>query len=264
MKETKTSISRFSLFDWIAHDGESCQIAMAATTYRYLTEDGAKRILQYKYSGSDASLLYNYVISPLAQKLVDHAIPQSLAPNAITISGLAVVILTHLIMLWFSPNMEEEAPRWVYASAGIALLVYQILDVADGKQARKTGNSSPLGLLFDHGCDALNVVISACTFASTIMLGPTYWVRILPLDVVCLLRAHLLLINVSVPAHTHGTKHGVFHGHMGRILHWDACPTSRKWTKRGSRNYVLDLHVHGNHRTCLLEAVEHFVSILAK
>jgi len=25
----------------------------------------------------------------------------------------------------------------------------------DGKQARKTGNSSPLGMLFDHGCDAI-------------------------------------------------------------------------------------------------------------
>ena len=72
--------------------------------------------------------------------------------------------------------MEEEAPRWVYATAGLSLLLYQILDVADGKQARKTGNSSPLGLLFDHGCDALNVVISACTFASTIRLGATYWV----------------------------------------------------------------------------------------
>ena len=28
----------------------------------------------------------------------------------------------------------------------------------DGIQARKTGSSSPLGLLFDHGCDALNVL----------------------------------------------------------------------------------------------------------
>ncbi|KUF96938.1 Chloroperoxidase [Phytophthora nicotianae] len=100
--------------------------------YRYVTEDGVKHILAYRYSGSDASLLY-------------------------------------------SPNMVEEAPRWVYANAGLSLLFYQILDVADGKQARKTGNSSPLGLLFDHGCDALNVVVSACTFASTIMLGPTYW-----------------------------------------------------------------------------------------
>ena len=25
----------------------------------------------------------------------------------------------------------------------------------DGKQARKTGSSSPLGVLLDHGCDAL-------------------------------------------------------------------------------------------------------------
>ncbi|KAG3115312.1 hypothetical protein PI124_g5683 [Phytophthora idaei] len=144
-------------------------------TYRYVTEDGVKHILAYRYSGSDASLLYNYVISPLAQWLVDHVLSPRLAPNAITMGALSLVILSHVIMLWFSPNMVEEAPRWVYAYAGLSLLFYQILDVADGKQARKTGNSSPLGLLFDHGCDALNVVISACTFASTIMLGPTYW-----------------------------------------------------------------------------------------
>jgi ethanolaminephosphotransferase len=145
--------------------------------FRYLTEDGARRILEYKYSGSDASLLYNHVISPLAQRLVDHVLPPRLAPNAITISGLSLVILSHAVLLWFSPNMHEDAPRWAYALAGVALLLYQILDVADGKQARKTGNSSPLGLLFDHGCDALNVVISACTFASTIKLGASYWVR---------------------------------------------------------------------------------------
>ncbi|TMW63199.1 hypothetical protein Poli38472_002140 [Pythium oligandrum] len=148
---------------------------MGSPTYRYLTPEGAKHILQYKYSGSDASLLYNYVISPLAQWLVDHVIPESLAPNTITISGLSLVIFAHVCMLWYSPNMVEEAPRWVYATAGISLILYQVLDVADGKQARKTGNSSPLGLLFDHGCDALNVLVSACTFASTIMTGPTYW-----------------------------------------------------------------------------------------
>ena len=27
----------------------------------------------------------------------------------------------------------------------------------DGKQARRTKNSSPLGMLMDHGCDALGV-----------------------------------------------------------------------------------------------------------
>eukprot|EP00644_Phytophthora_capsici_P008422 jgi/Phyca11/17307/fgenesh1_pg.PHYCAscaffold_26_\ len=125
--------------------------------YHYVTEEGVKHILAYRYSGSDASLLYNHVISPAAQWLVDHVLSPRLAPNAITIGALSLVILSHVIMLW------------------LLITVYQILDVADGKQARKTGNSSPLGLLFDHGCDALNVVVSACTFASTIMLGPTYW-----------------------------------------------------------------------------------------
>jgi ethanolaminephosphotransferase len=33
------------------------------------------------------------------------------------------------------------------------------LDNCDGKQARKTGNSTPLGMLFDHGCDSLIVTI---------------------------------------------------------------------------------------------------------
>ena len=59
---------------------------------------------------------------------------------------------------------------------GFITALYQILDVADGKQDRKSGNSSPLGLLFDHICDALNVVISACTFVSTMRLEAMYWV----------------------------------------------------------------------------------------
>ena len=32
----------------------------------------------------------------------------------------------------------------------------QSLDAIDGKQARRTGTSSPLGELFDHGCDSLS------------------------------------------------------------------------------------------------------------
>ncbi len=31
------------------------------------------------------------------------------------------------------------------------------MDAIDGKQARRTGSSSPLGELFDHGCDALSI-----------------------------------------------------------------------------------------------------------
>lgn len=37
----------------------------------------------------------------------------------------------------------------------------QTMDNADGKQARRTGTSSPMGELFDHGCDALNSASSS-------------------------------------------------------------------------------------------------------
>jgi ethanolaminephosphotransferase len=45
------------------------------------------------------------------------------------------------------------------------------LDNADGKQARKTKSSSPLGLLFDHGCDAMNTFIIGIMFFQMMQLG---------------------------------------------------------------------------------------------
>lgn len=33
------------------------------------------------------------------------------------------------------------------------------MDAIDGKQARRTGTSSPLGEFFDHGCDAINMMV---------------------------------------------------------------------------------------------------------
>jgi len=54
-------------------------------------------------------------------------------------------------------------------------MVYRILDEMDGKQARKTGNSSPLGLLFDHGCDAFTTGLMALLLAKCLQLGNTFF-----------------------------------------------------------------------------------------
>ena len=54
------------------------------------------------------------------------------------------------------------------------MLTYQLLDVCDGKQARRTGNGSPLGLLFDHGCDAFNVIVGGVAVAASMQMGPTW------------------------------------------------------------------------------------------
>jgi phosphatidylglycerophosphate synthase len=44
----------------------------------------------------------------------------------------------------------------MYFLTALGLFVYQSLDAIDGKQARRTGTSSPLGELFDHGCDSVS------------------------------------------------------------------------------------------------------------
>ncbi|TYH27573.1 hypothetical protein ES288_A02G078100v1 [Gossypium darwinii] len=48
--------------------------------------------------------------------------------------------------------------------------------VSDGKQARRTNSSSPLGELFDHGCDALASTFETMDFGSTAMCGgDSFW-----------------------------------------------------------------------------------------
>lgn len=47
-------------------------------------------------------------------------------------------------------------------------------DAVDGRQARRTGSSSALGELFDHGCDALNTGITTVLMAGMLSLGPSW------------------------------------------------------------------------------------------
>ncbi len=48
-------------------------------------------------------------------------------------------------------HVAGNAPRWVYYFNGFSVFWYLHLDCLDGKQARRTKSSSPLGQLFDHG-----------------------------------------------------------------------------------------------------------------
>jgi len=48
-------------------------------------------------------------------------------------------------------------------------------DCMDGKQARRTGQSSPLGQLFDHGFDCICNLCHISTQAGYLCVGGTYW-----------------------------------------------------------------------------------------
>ncbi len=67
---------------------------------------------------------------------------------------------------WYSPMMDSALPGWTSVLAAFCLFAYSTLDNMDGKQARRTGSSSPMGLLFDHGCDCINASLLTWTIVS--------------------------------------------------------------------------------------------------
>lgn len=142
--------------------------------FLFLSEGARKELPHYKYRGCDKSLLYQYILSPLAQWLVDHVVPRNVAPNTITLIGLVWMITAYLAYWFYVPTLEivEDPPRWIFLWNSISILAYQTLDNMDGKQARRTGSSSPLGLLFDHGCDAINSTFGSANWIIGMGLVP--------------------------------------------------------------------------------------------
>jgi ethanolaminephosphotransferase len=64
-------------------------------------------------------------------------------------------------------------PGWMYLFSVFMAFMYQTLDAVDGKQARRTGSSSPLGQLFDHGVDAACVSFGIVMYLQVIRSGTT-------------------------------------------------------------------------------------------
>jgi len=140
-----------------------------------LTQRQRDGLLRFSYSGSDSSLIYKFVLSPIAQWLVDALIPLWMAPNLITSIGLAFNIGAALLVVVYNPTLSADNPNtgWLALVSALGMFLYQTFDNMDGKQARKTGSQSPLGLLFDHGCDAINAGLSILPVSSSLGLGWT-------------------------------------------------------------------------------------------
>ncbi|XP_040200228.1 cholinephosphotransferase 1 [Rana temporaria] len=118
-----------------------------------------KRLEEHKYSAQGRS-----VLEPLMQvywNWLVEKVPLWVAPNTITLVGLTMNVLSTLIITYYCPTATEEAPSWAFLLCAFGLFVYQSLDAIDGKQARRTNSSSPLGELFDHGCDSISIVFVA-------------------------------------------------------------------------------------------------------
>jgi len=136
---------------------------------KILTEPELKKLKEHKYSSKCISIL-----DPAMQKYWNWLVtlvPLWVAPNLITIVGLVINVVTSVILIYYCPTAKEQPPWWTTFNCGIGLFVYQSLDAIDGKQARRTGTSSPLGELFDHGCDCISTVFVSVASACATQLG---------------------------------------------------------------------------------------------
>lgn len=86
-------------------------------------------------------------------------LPKRLAPNAVTLIGFIISFISGVLYLYYQPVLKGYSPPWVFYFGAIATMLYHICDYLDGKQARRIGASSPLGEIFDHGVDAINLII---------------------------------------------------------------------------------------------------------
>ncbi|EFR02039.1 cholinephosphotransferase 1 [Nannizzia gypsea CBS 118893] len=150
-----------------------------------LTDETLAPLRTYKYSSVDKSYISRYILKHYVLSLsalfnaflftskgdgwMDHLpwnafvelLPLWIAPNMVTLLGFGFIVGNVVLLEIYMPNLVGPAPSWVYYSFAIGIWMYSTMDNVDGKQARRTGTSSPLGELFDHGIDSLN-----CTLAS--------------------------------------------------------------------------------------------------
>jgi len=82
-----------------------------------------------------------------------------------------VILINILCNIYGGLDGKGKIPGSICIISAILYFSYHLLDLMDGKHARNTKASSPLGLLMDHGCDALTTFLFLMSFGNMIQLS---------------------------------------------------------------------------------------------
>jgi ethanolaminephosphotransferase len=139
--------------------------------YKYLSEKALLGLKNYKYKSGEYSTM-DKVMTPFWNKAVE-VLPMWMAPNLVTLIGFIAIVLAACQYLPYDLSLTKSFEPWCYAFSALSIFIYQTLDAIDGKQARRTGTSSPLGQLFDHGLDAWSTVFTVYSPMQILRAGTT-------------------------------------------------------------------------------------------
>ncbi|KAH8899336.1 Choline/ethanolaminephosphotransferase [Thozetella sp. PMI_491] len=177
-----------------------------------ISEDALIHLKSYKYSSVDKSPVSKYILKPYWDTFVTF-LPLWLAPNMVTLLGFFFILGNVGLLVLFMPDLVGPGPSWLYYSFAFGLFMYQTMDNVDGKQARRTGTSSGLGELFDHGIDSLNCTLASLLETAAMGMGtskPGVFTALVP----CL----PMFFSTWETYHTHTLYLGVINGPTEGLL----------------------------------------------
>ncbi len=163
----ETEINHAKVHSWIFEPPTAKNDTMT------LTEAGVEMIANHKYKSGHYTFLDN-LLQPFWNALTE-LLPMWLAPNMVTFIGAMHCGVSYFISWYHSPSFDKPVPDWVVFLSGYCSIAYYTFDCMDGKQARRTGQSSPLGQLFDHGFDCICNLSHISTIAGYLAIGGSYW-----------------------------------------------------------------------------------------
>ncbi|KAM7175990.1 ethanolaminephosphotransferase 1-like [Macrochelys suwanniensis] len=126
---------------------------------QYVTAQQRAGFRRYQYSAVDTNPLSVYVMQPLWNRIVK-IVPLWIAPNLLTLSGFLIILINYFLLSFYDWDYTASGaspgivPTWVWLFGACTTFCAYALDSVDGKHARRTQSSSPLGELFDHGLDS--------------------------------------------------------------------------------------------------------------
>ncbi|HEY0962512.1 MAG TPA: CDP-alcohol phosphatidyltransferase family protein [Pseudomonadales bacterium] len=125
-------------------------------------------------------------------------VPDTIAPNTLTVAGSLATLVPTLVQIHLAPTLSEAQPWWACIAAMLGVFLFQTLDALDGKQARRTRTSSPLGSWLDHALDILTIQFVFIGAAASMGMGVN--------AVFCFLLATVLLNNYLLHWEVHHTR----------------------------------------------------------
>ncbi|KAJ5124829.1 uncharacterized protein N7515_008654 [Penicillium bovifimosum] len=185
---------------------------MVQETQESLSDEALLPLKSYKYSAVDKSFISRYVLKHYWNAFVE-VVPMWMAPNMVTLLGFMWIVANIFIIEIFVEDLVGPGPAWIYFSFALGMWMYSTLDNVDGKQARRTGTSSGLGELFDHGIDSLNCTLASLLETAAMGFGSSElgaWTAIVP----CL----AMYFSTWETFHTHTLYLGYFNGPTEGLL----------------------------------------------